>query len=123
VFVPSVVLLIVGGGLVVAAVLNVVFEPTAASAGLSVAAATVGGAAIVTAWHLHGGDRRAWIAAMVLLPIVGAVAVFDAYVFGQDRFPFTPGLIVPGVAWVCLYLPATRAFVAHRQGRRDAPAG
>ena len=39
--------------------LNVVLVRSAASLGLAVAAATIGGAAIVTAWHLYGGNRLA----------------------------------------------------------------
>jgi hypothetical protein len=121
VFIPSVVLLVAGAGMVVAALVNLVLARTAASVGVAVVAAAAGPAAILAAWHLYGGDRRAWLAAMVLLPVAGAAVVLDAYAFGTGRLPAVR-LIGLGLTWACLYLPSTRAFVAAGTAQAAAPA-
>jgi hypothetical protein len=107
VFIACAVLLSAGAAMVLAALLNLALVR---AVGPMVAAATIGGPSTLAAWHLYGGHRLAWMAAIGLLPVVGAAVVFDTYVFGTGRVPVS-GLLVLAVAWVCLVLPSTRAFV------------
>jgi hypothetical protein len=107
VFIPSLVLLLAGAGMVVGALSNVVVIHATTSVVVAIVAAIVGVPAIVAAWHLYVGNRLAWMAAMGLLPMVGVVALLEAWVFEAGRVPVISGLIVPAAAWTCLYLPST----------------
>jgi hypothetical protein len=105
--------------MVLAALLNLVLVRTAASVALAVTLAAVGVPTVLAAWHLYGGHRLAWIAAMLLLPMVGAAMFLDTYAFGTGRLPVVSGLVAPGVAWACLYLPSTRTFIAAQAATKN----
>jgi hypothetical protein len=110
VFFPSLVLLLAGVGLAVGALLNLVFTHTPAAVAVAAAFTVVSVAMIPTAFRLYDGRRSGRIAAMGLLPVVAAAQLFDAFVFGGGRFPLAAGVVVPGLALICLFLPSAKAF-------------
>jgi hypothetical protein len=109
VFIPSLVLLLAGAGMVVGALSTVVVIHATTSVVVAIVAALVGVPAIGTC--TSATVSPGW-PAMGLLPMVGVVALLEAWVFEAGRAPVISGLIVPAAAWTCLYLPSTRAFVA-----------
>jgi hypothetical protein len=110
VFFPSLVLLLAGMGLAVAALFNLAFVHTPAAVAVAAAFTVASAAMIPTALRLYGGRRSGRIATMGLLPVVAAAQFFDAFVLGGGRFPLTAGVVVPGLALICLFLPSAKAF-------------
>ena len=108
--------------MIVAAVLNIGFERTSSGLGLGLVLAAVGLADIGAVFGLFAGRCAWWVASVGLVPAMAAFHVFDAYVFGSGRFPLVWGIVIPGVALACLFLPSTRAFVAASSGAVPKPA-
>jgi hypothetical protein len=71
----------------------------------------VGSLMLAATLGLHSGRRLWWFASIVLLPMAGAFHFFDSYAYGDGRFPYVWGIVVPAAALVCIFLPSARAYV------------